>query len=477
MRETILIVSEEQAVRETLAQAFREWGYSPAGAASAAEAISSFDNERVAVVLLDIRLPDSSSLEVLREIKRRQPSTVVILNVASVLSDDIAALLRFGADDFICKPVNLEELLVRIRNRLESCVLRKEARRTNSARASKLSFDQIIGDSPAMREMLRLARKVAESEVTSVLLQGASGTGKDLLAKAIHYASNRANHPFVAINCAALPPNLIESELFGHEKGAFTDAHVRKEGLFEQGNGGGTIFLDEISEMDVNLQAKLLRVLEEGSFRRVGGLKDVSFNSRVIAASNRDIKRESEMGRFRLDLYYRLAVIQFDIPPLSERGDDVLLLARHFISNNGHQNIGGITPEAASAFQSYDWPGNVRELRNVIERAMILEDGDMISTRYLPRGIVPDRAASSPRGARGNVLEEDASVSLPDEGVSLGAVETSLIKLALTRSGGNKTRAAELLGLTRDQFRYRLKKLDGSDSGGHATAGLNASYN
>jgi DNA-binding NtrC family response regulator len=301
--------------------------------------------------------------------------------------------------------------------------------------------------------------------VSSVLLQGESGTGKDLVAKAIHYASKHADHSFIAINCAVLPSNLIESELFGYEKGAFTDARARKAGLLEQANGGGTVFLDEISELDINLQAKLLRVLEEGSFRRVGGLKDVSFSARVIAASNRDLKLECGARRFRLDLYYRLAIIQLDIPRLSERGDDVLLLAQHFIdlnNTNGRQKIKGFTPEALTAFRLYDWPGNVRELRNVIERAMILEDGDIISTRYLPREIVPKAEASLPRPV--SVIDADRTVNLPRQGISLNEVETSLLKQALAQAGGNQTRAADLLGLTRDQFRYRLKKLRELDS-------------
>jgi len=280
------------------------------------------------------------------------------------------------------------------------------------------------------------------------------------VGKAIHYASKRANHPFIAINCAALPAHLIESELFGYEKGAFTDARTRKEGLLEQGGAGGTIFLDEISELDLNLQAKLLRVLEEGSFRRVGGLKDVPFNARVIAASNRDLKRESETGRFRLDLYYRLAVIQIDIPPLSERGDDVLLLAQHFVSEMGDQRTRAFTPEVERAFQLYSWPGNVRELKNAIERALVLEDSEMISTRYLPRDIIPDADDQRSRERSRHVINADATVTLPSGGISLSEVETSLLKQALMQANGNQTRAADLLGLSRDQFRYRLKKLN-----------------
>lgn len=326
-------------------------------------------------------------------------------------------------------------------------------------------FDRIIGRSSAMRETINLARRVAESEVSCVLLQGESGTGKDCLAKAIHYGSKRAHAPFVAINCAALPSNLIESELFGHEKGAFTDAKSRKEGLLEQADGG-TILLDEISEMDINLQAKLLRVLEEGSLRRVGGLKDVPFTARVIAASNRDLRQETKEGRFRLDLYYRLAVINIEIPPLRQRGDDVLLLAEHCLSSfadrMGRPNIRGLSPEVARAFKLYDWPGNVRELRNVIERAIVLEDGEVISGKSLPEGILPDTGdgpgGSSPRFGRLSLINTDTLLNLPPEGISLDQLETSLLKQALAHSNGNQTRAAKLLGLTRDQFRYRWKK-------------------
>jgi transcriptional regulator with PAS, ATPase and Fis domain len=322
------------------------------------------------------------------------------------------------------------------------------------------SFDRIIGRSPVMRETVNLARRVAKSEVSCVLLQGESGTGKDCLAKAMHYASKRAGAPFIAINCAALPSNLIESELFGHEKGAFTDAKSRKEGLLEQADDG-TILLDEIGELDLNLQAKLLQVLEEGFLRRVGGLKDVPFTARVIAASNRDLRKETDEGRFRLDLYYRLAVIKIDISSLRQREDDVLLLAadclKSFADRMGRSNIRGLSPEVARAFKLYEWPGNVRELRNVIERAIVLEDGDVISAGSLPEGILPGIDRTSRLG-RLSLVNTEALFNLPPEGVSLEQLETSLLKQALARSDGNQTRAAKLLGLTRDQFRYRWKK-------------------
>jgi transcriptional regulator with PAS, ATPase and Fis domain len=318
---------------------------------------------------------------------------------------------------------------------------------------------------------------VAESEVSSVLLQGESGTGKDLVAKAIHYSSRRAELPFIAINCAAIPANLIESELFGYEKGAFTDAKARKEGLFEQAEGG-TLFLDEIGELELSVQAKLLRVLEEGSFRRVGGLRDLPLDVRVIASSNRDLKSESESGRFRLDLYYRLSVIQIDIPPLRERGDDATQLAQHYITQFNERlrkRVRGLTPEVAETFRQYPWPGNVRELRNVIERVMILEDGDLITATYLPRGFGKDGGEVSRQSAaewanahqseRGEQTQPTPQAPaspfrLPPEGLVLDDVEMSFVRQALERSHGNQTRAAELLGISRDQLRYRLKKLE-----------------
>ena len=453
-------------IRWSLSEALRTWGYLPLEAGTVSGGISSFEAERPAAVLLDIDLPDGSGLDALREIKQRQPDAVVIMITANVLVENTISALRGGAYDFIGKPVNLEELRVTIRNGLEAHELRREVGQVRRERARQWNFDQIIGQSPAVSEMLDLARKVAGSEVSSVLLQGESGTGKDLVAKAIHYASRRSDAPFVAINCAAIPVNLVESELFGYEKGAFTDAKARKEGLFEQAEGG-TLFLDEIGELELSLQAKLLRVLEEGTFRRVGGLKDLPLDVRVIAASNRNLKAESEANRFRLDLFYRLSVILIDIPPLRERGDDMLLLAEHYIESFNQKlrlrrQIKGLSPEVTAAFRRYSWPGNVRELRNVIERAMILEDEETVTMKYLPRdvaagaGSVPQpsssAAASTPDASRG--------FKLPADGLSLDDVEMSLVRQALEQSNGNQTRAAELLGISRDQLRYRLKKLE-----------------
>lgn len=462
----ISIVDDDESIRKATKRLIESVGAQVEDFASAEQFLSFGHPDNSACLILDVKLPGISGLELQSQLRAANFKVPIVFITAHGDAAVRARALEGGAVDFLQKPFSENALFKAINFFASKPALEESENSPSVSHSDKFSFEHIIGRSPVMLEMLRLARKVAESQVSSVLLQGESGTGKDLVAKAIHNASKRADHPFIAINCAALPSNLIESELFGYEKGAFTDAKVRKAGLFEQANGGGTIFLDEISELDINLQAKLLRVLEDGSFRRVGGLKDVPFNARVIAASNRDLKSESEMRRFRLDLYYRLAVIQLDIPPLSERGEDVMLLAEHFVelgSRNGGPKINGFSPEAIRAFRHYNWPGNVRELRNVIERTMILEDGDIISTRYLPRDIAPEREKESPQ--RVMVIDADATVSLPPRGISLDEVETSLLKQALAHASGNQTRAADLLGLTRDQFRYRLKKIRGEESG------------
>ncbi len=460
-KDKVLIVDDDAMNRWTLAESLRDWNYSVTEAETVAGAISAYQAERPAVVLLDINLPDGSGLDVLGAIKRGSPEAVVIMITGRVLAGEVITALRGGAYDFIAKPINLDELEITVRNAVEVGRLREEISEVRRERSHKFSFEQIVGDSPAIRGILNLARKVAESEAASVLLQGESGTGKDLIAQAMHYGSRRAEQPFVAINCAALPATLIESELFGYEKGAFTDAKARKEGLFELATGG-TLFLDEIGELELALQAKLLRVIEEGVFRRVGGLKDIPLNVRVVAASNRDLLSESRDERFRLDLYYRLSVIQIDLPPLRARGDDVLLLADHFIKTLNERlrrKIKGLAPAVKNVFRRYDWRGNVRELRNVIERAMILEDEDVIGMNYLPAGLTENNAAFGIDGTAGMKIK-NGSLQVPLNGFSLENLENALMRWAMTESGGNKSQAARALGITRDQLIYRLKKMN-----------------
>lgn len=412
----------------------------------------SFRSRRTKLVLLDIDLPDGSGLDVLSTIKEKSPETIAIMVTGNVDVENTVAALRGGAHDFIGKPVRLEELRVTLRNAVETRSLRREVKFVRSSRAGKFSFDQIIGESVAMLKVKGLARKVAESDVSSILLQGETGTGKDLFARAIHCASERAEMPYLAINCAALPATLIESELFGYEKGAFTDAKSRKEGLFEQA-AGGTIFLDEIGEMELSLQAKLLRVLESGVIRRVGGLKDITLDVRILAASNRNLKEMGDAGEFRLDLFYRLSVIQIEIPPLRERDKDIILLANHYISIANQKRRGvtltGLSKETEQIFTKYDWTGNVRELRNVIERASILEDGEIITTAHLPFDLVKDHSPT---------VDIESYIELPIGGVSLEKLEVSFASQALERCSGNLTHAAKLLDISRDQLRYKLKK-------------------
>jgi two-component system, NtrC family, response regulator AtoC len=450
--EKILIVDDDRFVRMALDEALRSWNYATVEAGTVAEAKRVFAAEEPRVILLDIDLPDGSGLDVLNDIKTESPETIVVMITGSVDVPNTIAALRGGAYDFIGKPVKLEELRVTLRNAIETRELRREVRHARVERSRGFSFSEIIGESNTLKKAIELAVRVAASDVMSILLQGETGTGKDLFARAIHYASARADKPYLAINCAALPATLIESELFGYEKGAFTDAKARKEGLFEQAQGG-TIFLDEIGEMEAPLQAKLLRVIEEATFRRVGGLKDLPLDVRIVAASNRDLKKTSENGEFRLDLYFRLSVIQIDIPPLRARGDDVLLLAKHYIDRVNLKRRGkqlkGLAPEVERLFRGYRWSGNVRELRNVIERASILEDGDVVSTTHLPVDLV---------GGNGAAGSGSSGITLPVAGIPLETVELELAQQAMERTGGNLTQAAKLLDISRDQLRYKLRK-------------------
>lgn len=452
----ILIVDDESSIRYALKEALRTWNYESATAGNLAEARRLFGEETPSVVLLDIDLPDGSGLDFLTEIKAENPETIAVMITGSVDVKNTIAALRGGAHDFIGKPIRLEELRVTLQNALETHSLRREVRQIRRERAEKFGFDQIVGESEKLEKAIELGKRVAQSDVASILLHGETGTGKDLFARAIHHASERRGAPYVAINCAALPANLIESEIFGYEKGAFTDAKARKEGLFEQAQGG-TIFLDEIGELELGLQAKLLRVLEDNTFRRVGGLKDLPLDVRVIAASNRDLKAEAEAQKFRLDLYYRLSIIRIDIPPLRERGEDVLLLSRYYLEKTNLKRSGkklrGLAPDTEKIFLSYKWSGNVRELRNVIERASILEDGEYVTTAHLPADILGDNSASPDVGAAGGSF-----FALPEEGISFEEVELQLARQAMARTNNNLTRAARLLQISRDQLRYLLKK-------------------
>jgi two-component system, NtrC family, response regulator AtoC len=456
----ILVVDDEDLIRWSLQQKLSNWGYRCLEAPDGETAIALVEKDSPDLVLLDIHLPDRNGLEVLKAMRESSSRAVVIIMTAYGVLEDAVAALRLGAYDFVSKPLNFEELRTTIANSLEAVKLRQEVRHFRERDRKRFDFDNIVGQSDAIEKAIAITKKVATSPATTILFQGESGTGKDLFAKAIHYHSSRSDRPFLAVNCAALPDNLVESELLGYEKGAFTDARQQKKGLLELADGG-TILLDEIGEMRLGLQAKLLRVLEEQSFKRVGGVQDVRVDLRMIASSNRELKRMVEEGKFRQDLFYRLNVITITLPALRERSGDVTLLCRHFIDDYNARfgkKIKGLTPDAARLLEGYEWPGNVRELKNLIERAMILEEGPFIDVDALPLDVT-----EAPQARVDDVSLPD--IAIPEKGTSLEKVEEELVRQALARTQGNQTRAARLLDISRDALRYKMKKFNLQESG------------
>jgi DNA-binding NtrC family response regulator len=455
-KETILVVDDERLVRWSLQQKLEQWSYHVSVAEDGATALARVQLDNPDLVILDVRLPDMTGIEVLSELRKKNSHVPVIVMTAFGIVDDAVRSLKLGAYDFFEKPINFEKLQNAIRNALETRRLRTEVARTHEIQRSEFSFDRIVGVSQHIRDVREMIRKLAGSEASTILIQGESGTGKDLVAHAIHYESSRRDRPFYAINCAAIPETLMESELFGHEKGAFTDARAQKRGMFEMADGG-TLFLDEISEMTLGMQAKLLRVLEGQAFRRVGGVKNINVDVRVIVASNRNLEDAVRSGRFRQDLYFRLAIIPLTLLPLREHKEDIQPLLEHFIqyyNQKFRKNIQGVTREAEELLANYDWPGNIRELRNAIERVMILAEGNRVAAKYLPIRISEGGAAPVPMAG----AEGDGSIALPAGGTSLYEVERELIRQALEQARGNKTNAAKLLRITRDTLRYKVKK-------------------
>jgi len=450
-RNKLLVVDDEHLIRWSLEQNLKKQGYEVVTAGSGEDALRLVREEQPDLVLLDIQLPGISGIDVLEKIKDHDEDIIVIMVTANSGLENAVNAMRLGAYDYISKPFNLDELSIVVRKALETSDLKQEVVRLRTE-TKKNGPPNIIGESRQIRYLMEVLEKVARSEASTVLVQGESGTGKELVAKWIHYSSNRAEKPFIAINCAAVPATLLESELFGHEKGAFTDAKATKKGLFELADGG-TVFLDEIGDMEMGMQAKLLRFLEDRSFRRIGGSRVFTVDVRIISATNKDLQKSIEEKTFRNKLYYRLQVIPIFLPSLRERKEDIIPLATHFIAlynKDCNKKVQGIAGMAERMMTDYSWPGNVRELKNVIERAIILGNDETLLLEHLPLEIV---AKASPQSGA-----PVSSFRLPPEGIDIEEVEKELIRQALEITEWNQSKAAKKLNLGIDAFRYRMKK-------------------
>ncbi len=449
--ETLLVVEDDPLIGEAVQERLSKAGYDTTLASSGGCALDLLDRQDYDLLLLDNRLPDTTGLKLFCQLKERSPETLAILMSAYSTVQDAVEAMKLGAFHYLVKPFNMDEMLLLVHNALETTRLRREVRLLRDQNWKRFGTHRILGQDPGMLEILGLVEKVVEHGARTLLITGESGTGKDLLAKTVHQSGPRASAPYMNITCSALPLHLLESELFGHERGSFTDAREQKKGLLEVARNG-TVLLDEIGDMPLPLQAKMLRFLEDRAFKRIGGTSDIQVDVQIIAATHRDLQQMVVNGAFRNDLYYRLSVIPIHIPPLRERRGDIPLLVGHFIENLNrefHRGYEAPTPEVLALLEAYHWPGNVRELRNVLERAFILGDGEQIRSDDLPIEIRNPWGAT--RGRR-------QTFTLPLEGVVLEEVEQDLVQQALELAEGNQTQAARLLGMTRDQIKYRLKK-------------------
>ncbi len=445
---TVLVIDDDESLRRVMEYHLREEGYRVVSAVDGRTGLARFQDEPVDLVLTDIRMPKMDGMELLARLKAMQPELPVVILTAHGTIDSAVEAMKIGAFDYLTKPFSRDQLKGAVRKALEVGELKRENRRLREVVAERFSFAHMIAGSRAMRAVTEMAARVAQSDAT-VLLVGESGTGKELLAKGIHFHSARARKPFVTVNCAAIPEHLLESELFGHRRGAFTGAVADKQGKFELA-AGGTIFLDEVGDLPLLLQVKLLRVLQEREIDKVGDPRPIKVDVRVIAATNRDLEKMIADGAFREDLYYRLAVVSIRVPPLRERADDIPLLVDHFLDKHG-ERLGRPRPAVDKAVYSalnlYSWPGNIRELENVVERALVLDRDGVIGLDDLP-----ERVRGRERRL-GNVR-----IELPDEGISLENVEREIIAAALEKHNWNQTRTAQYLGVTRSTLIYRMQK-------------------
>ena len=462
---TILIIDDEPALRLALGETLNAEGYPTEEFPSLEDARARLRGPLPAGILLDLQLGDGSGLDLIPELRAAWPEVPVIMMTAHASIDSAVDAMQRGAYSYLQKPLHTEELLIVLRKSLETSRLHRQVEDRRRRKTRQFGFNKIVAVSSAMKRVLQQAQTVAASPASTVLLLGESGTGKGVIARAIHYASDRASSPFLTVTCSAIPEPLLEAELLGHEKGAFTDAKTKRRGIFEAADGG-SVLLDEIGDMPLTLQAKLLGVLEDRAFTRVGGTDTVHVDLRIIAATHRDLDRHVAEQLFREDLLYRLRVVPIVIPSLRERLSDILPLAESFIQHFNREfgrRVERLTDAAAERLRSHPWPGNVRELRNVIERAMLFAEGTEIadSELLLESGYKPRTAAlpqATPQQGRSPVV-------LPPEGVNLEELEDELVRQAMERAGGNKSRAAKSLGISRDQIRYRLEKIEAKNQG------------
>ncbi len=459
----ILVVDDHKLILETLEKALSKEGYRVKTAQNGSECLESLKLYETDLVLLDMRLPDIDGINLLKTIKKNYPYLIVIIMTAYGSLDKAQEALNYGALDFIHKPIRTNAIVSILNLALEIHSLRSETQAKIQRNKEKYGYHNIIGKSEATQKIVELLTKIVRNDVPSLLIEGESGTGKDVIAKSIHYNGRRAFQHFVKINCASIPYTLLESELFGYEAGAFTGAKKQKKGLFELANGG-TLFLDEVGEMPLDIQAKLLNVLEEKSFRRIGGLRDIKIDTRIIAATNKNLKQEVEKKTFREDLYYRLNVINMYLPPLKERKEDIIPLTKHFLnyySKEFKKPVKQISDQASEWLMAYDWPGNVRELINTIERIMILEDCKIINPQNLPSEIL-NGGKTTYKNSTLSILDKlvNNSIQHIDFETMTKLTQSAFIKKALEITHGNKTQAAKILGMTRLSLHYQIKKLD-----------------
>ena len=457
----ILVVDDQDTIRHFVTRALEDEGHIVTPAPSGERALELFAAEQPEAVVLDLKLPGINGLEVLKRVKEIEKQTIVIMITAYGEISSAVKAMKAGAFDYIPKPVDLDHLILSLNRALESKKLWLEIAHWRQKELLRFDFDFVVGTSKAMQDLMNVVENLAKSNTTTVLIEGESGTGKELIANMVHRLSPRRDEPFMEINCASLPELLLESELFGHEKGAFTDAKTQKQGLFELADGG-TVFLDEVGEMSLTIQVKLLRVMERMTFKRVGGTRDIKVDLRLVSATNRDLTKAVKDGTFREDLYYRLKVVPLLIPPLRERREDIELLGKHFLNQYNKafsKDFNYFSDEALRLMQNHAWPGNVRELKNVIERAVLLFEGDRIESEHLSLGDLGGTGSSKTLGE----VENAIAAGIPDNGIDFEGlicdIEREIVEKALLQSGYNQSLAARLLGVKRDKLRYKIKGL------------------